>query len=195
MSATLSGLKVAILSASGFEESELLKPKHALEDAGAIVCVVSPEYGPLQGMEHDQIASVVPVSIDLNSAKAEDFDGLVIPGGVRNPDMLRGCEPALDFVRAFFHAGKPVGAICHGPQVLISAEMVKGRRMTAVKVVQKDLQNAGAIVSDEAVVVDKGLVTSRTPDDLPQFCAALIEELGEGVHPAQARKSQTSMAE
>ena len=195
MEKSLSGVKVAILAASGFEESELLKPKHALEDAGATVCIVSPESGPLQGMQHDQPASVVAVSLDLSATSAEEFDALVIPGGVRNPDTLRGCEPALEFVRAFFEAGKPVGAICHGPQVLISADLVQGRRMTAVKVVQKDLVNAGAVVVDEPVVVDQGLVTSRTPDDLPAFCAALVEEFGEGVHAGQARKAQASLAE
>lgn len=193
MNHALEGVKVAILCANGFEESELLKPKHALEDAGARVCVVSPEPGPLQGMSHGQPASMVEVSQDLADAQADQFDALLIPGGVENPDTLRGCAPALDFVRAFFTSGKPVAAICHGPQVLISADLVKGRRMTAVAVVQKDLANAGAIVLDESVVVDQGLITSRTPEDLPQFCAAIIEEFGEGVHAGQARKARESV--
>lgn len=194
MKHSLEGLNVAILCANGFEESELLKPKHALEDAGAKVCVVSPEVGPLQGMFHDQPASLVQVGKDLNDANAQEFDALLIPGGVQNPDTLRGSALALDFVRAFFQAGKPVAAICHGPQVLISADLVKGRRMTAVAVVQKDLENAGAIVLDEPVVVDQGLVTSRTPDDLPEFCAAIVEEFGEGFHAGQVRKVKESVS-
>ncbi len=186
---SLTNTRVAILAASGFEESELLEPKKALEAAGALTQVVSLKEGTIQGMRHDQVGQKVTVDIALDAANAEQFDALVLPGGLMNPDTLRTNQEALAFVRSFFEAGKPVGAICHGPQVLISADLVKGRKMTAVKAVQKDLENAGAYVSDDAVVVDKGLVTSRTPDDLPAFNAKLVEEFGEGRHRAQAEKT------
>lgn len=194
MKSDLSKVKVAILSADGFEESELTAPKKALETAGATVLVVSPSSGSIKGMKHDQPGRTITVDVELSKANADDFDALVIPGGLLNPDTLRTDEKALDFTRAFFDAGKPVGAICHGPQVLISAELVKGRKMTAVKAVRTDLQNAGAEVFDEEVIVDKGLVTSRTPDDLPAFCDALIEEFGEGYHRGQAHPNQAPIA-
>lgn len=182
----LAGKTIAILSANGFEESELLEPKKALEEAGARVLVVSPEEGVVQGMKHDQKGEQVAVDIPLNSANATEYNALVLPGGLMNPDSLRTNETALAFVKAFFDAGKPVGAICHGPQILISADLVKGRTLTAVKSVQKDLANAGATVKDQEVVVDNGLITSRTPKDLPAFCKKLVEEFAEGYHPAQA---------
>lgn len=188
-SSVLQGKTIAILSANGFEESELMEPKQALEAAGAEVFVVSPEEGTVQGMKHAQASVAVPVDIPLNKANPKEYDGLVIPGGLFNPDALRTNETALKFVKAFFDAGKPVGAICHGPQVLISAELVKGRTLTAVKAVQTDLKNAGAHVKDEEVVVDSGLVTSRTPKDLPAFCKKLVEEFAEGKHREQKSKA------
>lgn len=186
---SLTNLRVAILATHGFEESELLSPKKALEEAGAETQVVALELGEIQGMQHDKPGQRVSVHETVMTADSADFDALLLPGGLMNPDSLRTNEEALAFVRSFFEAGKPVGAICHAPQILISADLVKGRKMTAVKAVQKDLQNAGAIVSDEAVVVDKGLVTSRTPDDLPAFNAKLLEEVAEGRHRAQASKT------
>ena len=185
----LEGKTIAILSANGFEESELLQPKQALEAAGATVFVVSPEEGTVQGMKHAHNSVAVAVDIPLDKANPDEYHGLVIPGGLFNPDSLRTNKTALKFVQAFFKAGKPVCAICHGPQVLIRADLVKGRTMTAVEAVQTDLRNAGATVKDEEVVVDKGLVTSRTPDDLPAFCKKLVEEFSEGKHNDQKKKA------
>ena len=191
---SLSGVRIAILAADGFEESELTKPLEALKNAGAEVDIVSPESGSVRGFQHDKPGETVSVDVPLSQADANDYDGLVIPGGLFNPDTLRTNDDALAFTRAFFEAGKPVGAICHGPQVLISADLVKGRTMTAVKAVQKDLENAGAKVVDEEVVVDQGLVTSRTPDDLEAFCDKLVEEFGEGKHRGQATKTARAAA-
>lgn len=186
---SLTNVRVAILATNGFEESELLSPKKALEEAGAEVQVIALELGQIQGMQHDKPGQRETVDETVLTAMPDDFDALVLPGGLMNPDTLRTNDDALAFVRSFFEAGKPVGAICHAPQILISADLVKGRKMTSVKAVQKDLENAGAIVSDEAVVVDKGLVTSRTPDDLPAFNAKLLEEFAEGRHRGQAAKT------
>ena len=166
----------------GFEQTELTEPQKALKNAGAIVHVVSPELGSIRGFQHLDPGENITVDRALSEAKADDYDALVIPGGLYNPDELRTNEAALQFVREFFKAGKPVGAICHGPQVLISADLVKGRTLTAVTPIRVDLTNAGANVLDQEVVTDKGLVTSRTPKDLPAFCAKLIEEIGEGRH-------------
>lgn len=185
----LNTTKVAILATDGFEESELLEPMRALKDAGAQVHVVSPKGPTIQGMQHTKPGQSVNVDVPLDRAEARDYDALVLPGGLFNPDALRTQEKALAFTRAFFEAGKPVGAICHGPQILISADLVKGRHMTAVKSVQKDLANAGAQVTDEEVVVDHGLVTSRTPDDLAAFCDKLIEEFAEGVDEGQKQNA------
>lgn len=188
-SSVLQGKTIAILSANGFEESELTEPKNALEAAGAKVFIVSPEEGTVQGMKHAQASMALAVDIPLDKANPDEYQGLVIPGGLFNPDSLRTNKTALKFVKAFFEAGKPVGAICHGPQVLISADLVKGRTMTAVEAVQTDLRNAGADVKDQEVVVDKGLVTSRAPKDLPAFCKKLVEEFAEGKHSEQKRQA------
>lgn len=185
MATRLDGRKIAILATDGFEQVELTEPMKALKDAGATVAVVSPKSGRIQGFKHDKPGDAVNVDQDLASADAGSFDGLLIPGGLFNPDALRTDDRAKSFARAFFEAGKPVAAICHGPQVLISAGLVKGRRMTAWEAVQVDLQNAGAIVSDEPVVTDQGLVTSRKPDDIPAFNAKIIEEFAEGRHSGQ----------
>jgi protease I len=189
MSTRLDGRKIAILAADGFEQVELTEPMKALKEAGATVSIVSPKGGSIQGFHHDKPGDSVTVDTELAMAKASDFDGLLIPGGLFNPDTLRADDKAIAFARSFFEAGKPVAAICHGPQVLISADVVKGRKMTGYKAIQVDLKNAGAIVSDETVVCDQGLVTSRNPDDIPAFNAKIVEEFAEGRHSGQARSA------
>ena len=176
------GKTMAILAADGFEESELFSPKGAIEAAGGRVEVISMESGDIQGLRHMETGRSIKVDKTLADARAEDYDAILIPGGLFSPDQLRTDKAALKFAASFVNQRKPVFAICHGPQVLISAGAAKGRKMTAVKSVQQDLENAGADVRDEAVVVDHGLVTSRTPDDLDAFNAKIVEEIGEGVH-------------
>ncbi|KAF1687949.1 protease [Pseudoxanthomonas broegbernensis] len=185
----LTGKRVAILASDGFEESELLEPMNALREHGATVEVVSPERGSIQGLRHFDKGRSVDVDRDLAGADAADYDALVIPGGLFNPDALRHDDNAIRFTRAFFEAGKPVGAICHGPWVLVDAEVVDQRELTSVPNIRRDLENAGARWVDREVVVDQGLVTSRTPKDLPAFCAKLVEEIAEGRHPQQARSA------
>jgi protease I len=181
----LSGKRVAILVADGFEQVELDQPRAALNSAGALTQVVSPAKGQAKGVNHDQPAAGVKVDVALDSAKAGDFDALLLPGGVMNPDSLRQEKKAVEFVRAFFESGKPVAAICHGPQVLIEAGVVRGRKLTSYPSVKTDLRNAGAEWVDEVVVVDNGLVTSRKPDDIPRFNEKMLEEIAEGVHEHQ----------
>lgn len=183
---SLQGRRVAVLATNGFEQSELEKPVEALKAAGAEVEVVSPRQGRIQGMEHDDKGRMVEVDRALADADAGDYDALVLPGGANNPDHLRVDDKALRFVRAFFEAGKPAGVICHAPWILINAGLAEGRTLTSYKTIRQDLKNAGANVVDQEVVVDRGLVTSRNPDDLPAFCAKLIEEIGEGRHQGQA---------
>jgi protease I len=178
----LQGRKVAVLATDGFEQSELEKPVEALRAEGAEVEIVSPKAGQIQGYEHQEKGRTVAVDQDLKTADADSYDAIVLPGGVINPDALRLEPQAIDFVRSFAQAGKPIAAICHGPWTLINAEAVEGRRMTSWPSLQVDLQNAGAEWVDEEVVVDRGLVTSRRPDDLPAFCAKMIEEFAEGQH-------------
>ena len=187
MPGKLDGKRVAIVATDGFEEVELTQPKQALEEAGARVEVISPKGGQIQGVRHMEKGQSVKVDRELSQAKPDEYDALMLPGGLANPDALRQDEKVLAFVRHFFEAAKPVAAICHGPQILISADLVRGRTMTSWEAVQKDLQNAGATVRNEPVVVDKGLVTSRKPDDIPQFNAKMIEEFAEGKHDAQRR--------
>lgn len=181
----LSGKTVAILAADGFEEVELTSPRDALRKAGAQCRVVSPSNGAIQANRHRQHGASVDVDDNLENADASAYDALLIPGGVFSPDALRINETAKAFARSFFEQKKPVFSICHGPQVLISADLVEGRNMTGYSAIQKDLENAGARVTDEAVIVDKGLVTSRNPDDLDAFNAKIIEELAEGKHAGQ----------
>src|SRR5690554_2464470 len=178
----VTGKKVAVLVTNGFEQVEFTEPSQALRDAGAQPTVVSLQTGEIQGMHHDKPGDRFPVNMTVDQAHSSDFDALLLPGGVMNPDTLRGDEKAVAFARDFMQASKPVFAICHGPQVLITAGVVDGRTMTSYKTVKVDLQNAGANWVDKAVVVDNGLVTSRNPDDIPQFIDKMLEELGEGRH-------------
>jgi protease I len=189
MSTPLNGKHVAIVATHGFEEAELTEPLKALRAAGAEVDVVSPASGAIQGFKHFERGVQVPVDMSIEDADARDYDALVIPGGLANPDQLRVNDSVLDFVRGFFSAGKPVGAICHGPWVLVNADVVQGRRMTSVPTIRRDLENAGVDWVDADVVVDKGLVTSRTPTDLKAFCAKLVEEFAEGRHAGQKRSA------
>jgi protease I len=175
----LSGMTVAILVTDGFEQIELTSPKQALEEAGVKTQIVSLKEGKIQGYHHDEKGDAFDVDMTVDSAKADDFDGLMLPGGVKNPDALRMNEKAVAFVKAFFAADKSVSAICHGPWMLVEADVVRGRTVTSWPSIRTDLKNAGAKVLDQEVVVDKGLVTSRKPDDLPAFNAKIVEELGE----------------
>jgi protease I len=178
----LQGKKVAVLATDGFEQVELEKPVEALKEAGAEVEVVAPHGGEIQGFNHHDKGRTVHVDRELARAAPEAYDAIVLPGGVINPDALRLEPRAIDFVRAFAEAAKPIAAICHGPWTLINAEAVEGRRMTSWPSLKCDLKNAGAQWVDEEVVVDHGLVTSRKPADLPAFCARMIEEFAEGRH-------------
>jgi deglycase len=182
MAGELQDKRVAMLVADGFEQVELTGPKKALEGAGAKVSIVSPNTGKVKGWQTTDWGDEFPVDVALKDAKAEDFDALVLPGGVMNPDKLRRNPWALQFVRAFFESGKPIGAICHGPWTLIDAGIAAGKRMTSYESIQADLKNAGAEWVDEEVVVDHGLITSRKPDDIPAFNRKLVEEIAEGVH-------------
>ena len=185
MDKRLSNHKVAILVAHGFEQVELTEPRKALDEAGAKTEIVSPEQGKVKGWQHDHWGDQLPVDRPLKQAKADDYDALLLPGGVMNPDTLRWNDDAVKFVRGFFEAGKPVAAICHGPWTIINAGYAKGRRVTSWPSVRTDLRNAGANWVDEEVVVDNGLVTSRKPDDIPAFNQKMIEEFAEGKHRAQ----------
>jgi protease I len=178
----LSSKRVAMVATDGFEQSELLEPKKALEAAGAKVDVIAPKPGRIRGWKHTDWGDEVAVDAVIGQVRAEDYDALVLPGGVMNPDKLRLHDDVLAFVRKFFDQGKPVGAICHGPWTLINAGVVKGRHVTSWPSLRQDLVNAGARWTDEEVVSERGLVTSRKPDDIPAFNRKLIEEIAEGVH-------------
>jgi protease I len=182
----LSNRTIAVLSEDGFEETELTSPVERLKSEGATVHIISSKAGVIKAMKGDHEWTLdINVDKTISEANADDYNGLLIPGGVLNPDSLRKNEEAVTFVKAFFSAGKPVAAICHGPQVLITAEVVSGRKMTSTKTIKIDLQNAGADWYDEEVVVDQGLVTSRSPKDLPAFNDKMVEEFAEGVHEGQ----------
>jgi protease I len=174
--------RVAILSENGFEESELTSPKKAMEDAGIKVDIVSPQKEKVKGWNHDHWSIELPVDVNLSTAKMEDYDALVIPGGVMNPDLMRLNKDCVKFAKDFMEAGKPVAAICHGPQLLIETGLLDGRTMTSYPSVKTDLINAGVNWEDKEVVVDRGLVTSRSPKDLKAFNQKLLEEIREGVH-------------
>src|SRR5690348_2440223 len=176
----LDGKKVAILVADGFEQVEMAKPREALEEAGAETKIVSPKSGQIQGMHHADKGAKFEVDIPLDEARAEEFDALMIPGGLMNPDQLRSTPEALVFTRHFFKEHKPVPAISHGPWVLIDAGVVRGRKLTSWPAIKTDVKNAGGNWVDEEVVVNNGLVTSRKPDDIPAFNKKMIEEFCEG---------------
>jgi protease I len=178
----LKGKKIAILVADGFEQVELTGPKEALEAAGAEIEIVSPADGEVQGWNHDDKADRFPVGMPLNLARSDDYDALVLPGGVRNPDQLRMSTRAVEFVDGFFATGKPVAAICHAPWLLIETEVLKGKNITSWPSLKSDLMNAGAHWVDRDVVVDNGLITSRKPQDIPAFNKKMIEEFAEGRH-------------
>jgi protease I len=182
---SLNGKKVAILVTDGFEQVELTSPKQALEEVGARTALVSPKRDKVKGWQHTDWGDEFKVDVPLEQAKADDYDALLLPGGVMNPDKLRMEPKAVQFVRSFFEQKKPVAAICHGPWTLIEAGVVRGRKLTSYPSLQTDLKNAGAIWVDQEVVVDQGLVTSRKPDDLPAFNRKLIEEVAEGQHARQ----------
>ena len=172
---TLNGLTVAILVTDGFEQVEMTEPRKALGDAGADIRLVSPKYGEAKAWNFTDWGDTFPVDTPLNDARPEDFDALLLPGGVINPDTLRAMPEAVAFAKAFFDAGKPVASICHGPWTIIETGAARGRRLTSWPSLRSDLQNAGAEWVDQQVVVDRGLVTSRNPGDIPAFNLAMIE--------------------
>jgi protease I len=185
MAQELTGKTIAILATNGFEESELLKPLEAAKSAGAVVHIISLESGKIQGMKHTEKGQAITVDKTVEEVSAADYAGLILPGGVHNPDTLRTDENAVAFVRDFFEQGKPIAAICHGPWMLVEADVVNGRMLTSWPSLKTDIINAGGDWVDEEVVTDEGLVTSRKPDDLPAFCAKMIEEFAEGEHERQ----------
>src|SRR5438105_2965911 len=186
MARKLDGKKVAILVADGFEQVEMTKPREALDEAGAEIKIVSLKPGKIQGMNHADKGDKFDVDLAVKDARPEEFDALMIPGGLLNPDALRLDQNALEFARHFFREHKPVAAICHGPQVLISEDLVRGRKMTSWPAIQVDMRNGGARWVDEEVVVDNGLVSSRKPDDIPALNKKMIEEFAGGQHAAAA---------
>ncbi len=182
-STQLTGKTVAFLTAQeGIEEVELTEPWKAIKDAGATPKLIAPESGEIQAFNHLDKSSTYTVDQSLEDADPDEYDALVLPGGVANPDQLRTDERAIQFVQQIFAAGKPVGVICHGPWTLVEADLVRGRKLTSWPSLQTDIRNAGGEWVDEEVVVDEGLVSSRKPDDLPAFCAKIIEEFAEGRH-------------
>ena len=191
----LTGKRVAILVAEGFEQVEMVEPRKALENDGAETFIVSPARDEVQGWTHFDKAERFHVDVPLDEADAQDYDALLLPGGVANPDQLRTMPKAVQFARQFFEAQKPVAVICHGPWTLIEARVLKGRTITSWPSLKTDLMNAGAKWIDQEVVVDRGLVSSRKPADLPAFNRKMIEEFGEGAHRgARAEKAEAARA-
>ncbi len=188
----LDGKRVAILVADGFEQSELTGPRQALDEAGAKTMIVSPVQGKVQGWKHFDHADKFKVDVPLGQAQPDQFDALLLPGGVANPDQLRMNPQAVQFVEAFVQAGKPIAAICHGPWTLIEARAVEGRQVTSWPSLRTDLENAGAHWVDREVVVDRGLVTSRKPADIPAFNEKMIEEIAEGSHRGRTRQTMAT---
>jgi protease I len=181
--------KVAILATHGFEQSELQVPLQKLREAGATVQVVSPEKGSIRGWKHKDWGESVPVDRTLDEAKPDEFDAIVLPGGQINPDLLRADAKALQFIKSFLDAGKVVAAICHGPWLLVELDAVRGRNVTSYHSIKTDVKNAGGKWVDKDVVTDRGIITSRNPDDLNAFTAKIIEEIGEGTHDRRQRKA------
>jgi protease I len=193
MSEDLNGKRIAFLVANeGVEQVELTSSMEAVKEAGAEVDLLAPQSEEIQAFEHLDKADTFSPDKSVSDASADDYDGLVLPGGVANPDQLRTVDDAIHFVRAFFEAGKPVGAICHGPWTLINAGVVEGRTVTSWPSLEADLRNAGANWVDEEFHVDEGLVTSRKPDDLDAFNSKIVEEFAEGIHAEQARRASAS---
>jgi deglycase len=186
MAQKLDGRRVAILATDGVEEVEYTEPRAAVEQAGARAELISIKPGRIQAVKHQDKSNTYPVDRTIDEAKPDEYDALLLPGGVANPDHLRTNPRAVAFVRAFFDAGKPVGAICHGPWTMVEADVVRGRTLTSWPSLQTDIRNAGGTWVDEPVHTDNGLVTSRKPDDLPQFCAKVVEEFAEGRHDSRA---------
>ena len=182
MSGKLAGKKVALLATDGFEQSELFVPKEAAEKEGAVVEVLSIANADIKGWDKKNWGKSIAVDLLVSEANLADYAGLILPGGVMNPDKLRGNNDAVDFVTEFLESGKPIAAICHAPSLLIETKLLEGRKLTSYSSIKTDLINAGAEWSDEEVVVDNGLVTSRSPEDLPAFCKKMIEEFVEGKH-------------
>ncbi len=178
----IEGKKVAILTENGFEEVELTSPKRALEEAGAQVHIISPQRGMVKAWDHDHWSIELPVDVHIDEADPEAYDALVIPGGVINPDQMRMNEKCITFAQHFIEQGKPLAAICHGPQLLIETGMISTRKLTSYPSIKTDIINSGALWEDKEVVVDNGLVTSRSPEDLEAFNKKLLEEISEGKH-------------
>ena len=189
MADQLKGKRVAALATHGFEQDELLQPRKALIDVGAAVDVVSPESGKIRGWKNKEWGEEVKVDRTLEQARADDYDALLLPGGVMNPDRLRMDPRAVQFVKRFFDDGKPIAVICHGPWTLVEADVVRGVTMTSWPSVKMDLKNAGANWVDQEVVVDRGIVSSRKPEDIPAFNRKMIEEFAEGVHGGAGRRA------
>jgi protease I len=185
---SIKGKRIAFLVTDGVEQVELTEPWKTVEKAGATPELVSIKSGEIQGMDHDKKADTFPVDKLVGDVSAEDYDGLVLPGGVANPDTLRTNDEAVDFVRDFFKQQKPVAAICHGPWMLVEADVVEGRMLTSWPSLKTDIRNAGGNWIDKEVVVDNGLVTSRKPDDLKAFCEKAVEEFAEGRHEAATQQ-------
>ena len=187
MAGELQGRKIAFLATDGVEQIEYTDPRKAVEEAGATAHLVALEPGEIQGFNHLDRGDRFPVDKAVAEASADDYDGLVLPGGVANPDALRADKDAVQFVRSFFEAGKPVASICHGAWTLVEADVVRGRTLTSWPSIRTDVENAGGTWVDAEVHTDRGLVTSRKPDDLPAFNAKIVEEFAEGVHDEQAQ--------
>lgn len=187
MNRSIENKKVAIITENGFEEVELTSPMNALEKAGATVHVISPQKEKVKAWDHDHWSIEVPVDKTVDDANPADYDMLLIPGGVLNPDKMRMNEKCVAFAKHFMESGKPIAAICHGPQLLIETGTLKGKKMTSYPSLKTDLENAGANWVDKEVVVDNGFVTSRSPKDLEAFNKKIVEELSEGVHEKAAR--------